>query len=167
MSDYDGIYGIALDAIQEAQKVIMLVSPDELNSATENEIKAIGIVAYKRWKVIGLGVLCVGASTAEHDPVLHFGVVGDVDKYGILTLTTTGAVDIHVGDYTSRDARGYLATDALQTSVAAAWSDPGTGGKWDTWESTIQELQVKAIGATKSGKWQAYALIEVDSEGAW
>ena len=167
MSDYDGIYGIALDAVQKTKKLIMLVSPDELDSASAGSIVALGIVAYKRWKVIGLGVLCVEASTAEHNPAIHFGAIADVDKYGTLTLTTTGAVDIHIGDYASRDARGYLATNSLQTGVAASWSDPGMGGKWDTWESTTQELQIKASVSASSGKWQAYALIEVDSEGAW
>ena len=166
MQDHNDIYGIATEAIRKEMKVRLLVSPDELDSASADSIVALGIVPFKKWRVIGLGALCVGASTNTHDPVLHFGTRADVDKYGILTITTTGDTNVHVDDYVSRDFRDVLPVDVVQSGVAYVWSDPDPA-YWAVWQTTIQELQVKAIGAALSGKWQAYALIEVDAERKW
>lgn len=157
---------IALDVIiaERHNKLALLVSPDELNSASENSIVGLGIVPYKKWRVVALGAVCVGISTDTHDPVLHFGTRADVDAFGIMTVTSTGSTNVHLDDYSSRDKYAILPADALQTGIAVVWSG---GAGWDVWQKTIQELQVKAIGGTQSGKWQTWALIEIDTGGKW
>ena len=141
----------------------MLVG-DELDH-TQNEIQPVGVVPFEEWRVVGLGLICTEATTDNEAPIVHFGVRGDVDCFGIVTVTATAAKCMQLDEYTSVDQYGIIVTDDLATdSLIVTWTEAATGSIYNVWQTTMQKIQAKSIATVTTGKWIPFALIEVNSK---
>ena len=140
-----------------------------LDVQNQNEIKVLGTVFAKSWRVIALGLVCEEATTDNEAVIVHFGTRADVDCLGIMTLTATASKGIQLDEYTSVDPYGVLPADDLATdSPTVTWTEAGSGSIFNTWQTTIMNIQAKAITASMtSGQFTPYALIEVDTQGKY
>ena len=145
-------------------KLKIFYATNHINSAVENSVTTVGVIAFKRWRVVGIGVICLISSNDGDDPVIHFGNNSDSDRYSILTITAEAGHNFHAYDYTSRDLYGISPPDQLQTGISVAWTDPDPAF-WNVWETKTFRLMATAKGAGHSGYWLPYFLVEIDTEG--
>ena len=134
-----------------------------------NSIKVVEVIPFPRWRVVAVGAFWIEASTANEDPIIEFGRVGDPDAYGKMTAAITGGEKFSVNDSIKYDPLELLALEVIaETSgtFVVTWTE---GVEFGIWNTTFKNLIVSeaAVGGMSSGKVRPYMVIEVDTGGKW
>jgi hypothetical protein len=167
-ADGKQIAGIARSVMHN--KLILLHGGDApLDIDNANEIKQIETVPFARWRVIALGIYWVEASTADEDPIIHFGRVGDVDAYGIIGSAITGGEKFNIADFQKYDPKGILADEVIAETSATLVITWTPGAEFNVWNVKAYDLQVAEAAAAgmTSGKVRPFVVIEIDSGGLY
>ena len=142
-------------------------TPLDIDNA--NEIKKLEIMPFKRWKVLAMALYWIEASTANEDPVIWFGRVGDGDAYGKMTAIITGGEKFNIADHTKYDPLELVAPEVMLEASATfnvTWTEGVEFGVWQTSPANFSVAEAAVAGMT-SGKVRPYMIIEVDSGGKW
>jgi len=167
--DYQDIYDIGVEVITKYPRYELLVG-HEIDIGNANERQVVGLVPFKKWKVIGLGLFCIEATTDGEAPVLQFGDMSDDDMYGIFTITAAAGKGMHASEYSSVEVNNFFAADDFDADAPVyAWSEAGTGSKYNVEQAVIGEITIieAATVGMSSGKFIPYALVYIDKGGAF
>lgn len=149
----------------EGRNHLVMMAGNAIDATTQNAIAEIGVVPYKEWRVVGVGLVCIEHSVDNQDPVLHFGTRADPDAVGIMTTTTPTDTEWKEEDYSSADLLDLLPADVL-TEITVAWTEAGSGSIYGIWQNTIKQLQVKTTVADNSeGQWIPFVIVEIAGQG--
>ena len=134
-----------------------------------NEIKKIECVPLGCWRVIALGGYWMEASTANEDPIVEFGRVGDPDAYGKMTSAITGGEKFNIADFQKLDPLDILSAEVIAETSATLATTWTTGAEFNVWNCKCEDLEVAeaAVAGMSSGKIKPFMVIEVKTRGKW
>ena len=170
--DYRDIYDIGFEAIRgywsQKERFDFFTTDASLNLATQNEVKISGIVPFRKWKVVALGLYCAQSTTANEAPVIHMGHSEDVDGFGIITVTATASKLVAGYSWLETHAAGYgnilpatIRKGETAAQAVVTWSEAGAGSDFNIEQTTPQLLQIKATAAgISTGRFYGIFVVE-------
>ena len=154
----------------ERNKIIKFDSGHEsLIISNANEIKRLGIAVFARWRVIGMGLYWVAASTANDDPIIEFGHNTNLNGFGTMAAAITGGEKFCAYDHQKYDPLNLSSQEIItetSATLVVTWTE---GVDFNVWQTTIKTLHVieAAVAGMTSGTIRPYMIIEVDTGGKW
>ena len=142
---------------------------ESLDLGVANKVEYVEPVPFSQWKIIGLGMMWSENSTANEDPIVEFGRLGDNDRFGKMTSAITGGEKFSLGDHQKYDPFGLLAPEIIaetSATLSVTWTE---GDKFNVWRKSSKNLCVTeaAVAGMTSGKVRPYFLVEIDTGGKW
>ena len=140
-----------------------------LNLTSTNTNVRVSPMPFKKWRVIGMGIFWVVASSAGEDPVIEFGQSSDNDCFGKMSATITGGEKFCVDDHVKYDPLNVLGLEVItETSptLVTTWTE---GICFNVWQTTIRGFRIyeAAVASMTTGAVKPYIIIEVDTGGLW
>jgi hypothetical protein len=140
-----------------------------LNLPTVNQTKYFDSFCYARWRVVGFALSWAGASTANEDPIVELGYLGDNDGFGKMTSAITGGEKFCVNDMIKHDPLNLLAEEVITEASATmviTWTE---GVQFNVWQTSMKTLMCgeAAVAGMTSGIVRPCMVIEVDTGGRW
>ena len=156
-------------AERNKMRVIRGTTDGLLNVSIANETERMEIEPYKAWRVIGLGVFWIIASTANEDPIIDFGYSGDDDAFGKMTSAITGGEKFNIGDHQKYDPLNLLTPEVIaeaSATLAITWT-PGV--KFGVWQKSLFDTWCReaAVAGITTGYVRPYMVVEIDTGGKW
>jgi hypothetical protein len=158
-----------MNSVKRNKVIIIEGGHAALTVSNANEIRRVEMLPFSRWRVIGLGMYWRAASTANDDPIVEFGRVGDPDAYGKMTSAITGGEKFVAGDHQKYDPLELLCPNVIaetSATLVVTWTQGVEFGVWNTVVRDLQVAEAAVLGMT-SGQVRTYMLIEVDTGGKW
>lgn len=165
----EGTIASAILSYQHNRLMVLHGGDSPLDLATINQIKKIETIPIKRWRVIGLGMYWTEASTANEDPIVIFGRVGDTDAYGKMTSAITGGEKFNIGDVLVYDPLGILTPNVIVETSATLVITWTKGAEFGEWNSVARDLEVAeaAVAGMTTGYVRPFIVVEIDAEGMY
>ena len=168
--DLQTVEGIANKVVKGRNRIIILNDGDSyIDLSTANQYKRLEISFFRRWRVIGMGMLWSGASTANEDPVVEFGVNSDSTYFGTMTSAITGGEKFVGSDHLKYDPYGILADEVISEASATLVTTWTEGAGFNVWQNSTKDVRATegAVAAMSSGLIKPYIIIEVNTGGRW
>ena len=158
-----------VDGLKYNKLIIYSIDTTNLDLGVANSNKRLGIVPFKRWRVVALGMMWIEGSTANEDPIVEFGNFGDDNAYGTMTSAITGGEKFCLNDHQKYDPLDLLAPEVIaetSATLAITWTE---GVKFNVWQTVSESLKTieAAVAGMTSGQVKPYMIIEVDKGGRW
>ena len=158
-----------INAVERNKVFFTHTGESVLDLGTANQYRRLEPVGFKYWKVIALGMLWLEASTADEDPVVIFGRVGDTNAYGTMTSAITGGEKFNTTDVQKYDPLDILANEIIaetSATLAVTWTE---GAEFNVWNARPVEFLITeaAIAGMSSGMVRPFMVIEVKTRGKW
>ena len=140
-----------------------------LDLGIPNKSSRISPVPFKFWRIVALCMTWTEASTANEDPAVEIGEMGDLDSIGKMTSAIIGGEKFCAGDFQKYDPLNILA-DEIITETSATMTVTWTPGvKFNVWQTTpfVMFVCEAAVAGMTSGRITPCIIIEVKTRGKW
>ena len=167
--DGSTIKGVVEGLKHNKLRILRGVTDGILCISNANEIERMEVPSYKKWRVIGLGMFWIAASTANEDPVVEFGYSGAHNAFGKMTSVITGGEKFNVNDHQKYDPSNTLPEEVIVETSATLTTTWTEGAAFNVWQTSIKDLRVveAAVAGMTSGHLMPYIVIEIDTGGKW
>ena len=140
-----------------------------LNLTTANSSARFEVQPFKRWRVIGFGMLWRALSTANEDPIVEFGTIADNDSIGKISYAITGGEKMCINDHIKYDPYDLLTPEVITEASATLVITKTVGTSFGVWQKDLKRYAATeaAVAGMSSGFVYPYMIIEVDTGGKW
>lgn len=169
MSDIDPLsFQRTLDAAL-SNYILLLNETESGNGASADSTINLGIVPFKKWRVVEIGFHVMTNGTSTIAELIHFGIglsdigAADTDFFGICTQDVTAAKQLAAGDMVSRAGLSQLNTlDAPANAGTHSWT-AGSPDGFKVWQTKAAGITAtKKTVASSTATIMTWALVEID-----